>query len=348
LLDRLTTDFQAGRYRELVQVCEQELQPAQDPLAAQVLAAALFQLSQYEQAAAVLAELEGALGDLADYLSLYGATCRRLGRLDRARELLARAYRVDPASKAIRNNYANLLIDLGELQQARLLLEALLQEDPDFRDARVNLNRLEFHRQSHQVDPQPAPSAPSRSASWLPNDPLMLAFSDSEVQRTRQDVKLDPEGVRVAARLPSPQSQEMASEQLTMAARAIQQSNPQFALDLCSQAHAGLGPNSLVYTNAADAYINLQRFHEAEICLLHALALGAGTVSTYINLISLASMRADFALADHYLNAAAALDPQNPQLQQVKANLQQRRASLPQAGYRFEPSWPLPELRRQA
>ena len=76
-----------------------------------------------------------------------------------------------------------------------------------------------------------------------------------------------------------------------MAAAAIQENNLPFALQLVSQAGSVLIAQAAVYVNTADAYIRLQRFHEAEICLLHALQLGGPALPHYINLITLASIR---------------------------------------------------------
>ena len=146
--------FQAGRHHELVaqaQACA--VSPETNPLATNMLAASLFQLGEYGRAATLLEVLEAALGGNRDYLSLYGATCRRLGLLQRAEQLLSKALQIDPAAIDVRNNYANLLIDLERLPEARTILEQLLRERPDFQDARTNLNRLEFREQ-----PQPPAS----------------------------------------------------------------------------------------------------------------------------------------------------------------------------------------------
>ena len=77
--------FQAGRFHEVVaQANATGVAPQTHPIAANVLAAALFQLGEYGRAATLLEALEAALGQQRDYLSLYGATCRRLGLLQRA------------------------------------------------------------------------------------------------------------------------------------------------------------------------------------------------------------------------------------------------------------------------
>ncbi|MCP9941958.1 tetratricopeptide repeat protein [Cyanobium sp. ATX 6E8] len=347
--------FQAGQYREVLQRAQAlNLRLEQDPIAAQIVAGALFQLGEFAKAARLLEPHQAALGADGSYLSLYGATCRRLGQLNSAKDLLSRALALDPQAPQIRNNYANLLIDLGELAEARRLLEGLLAEDPSYADARANLNRLQFREQ--QSAPALAPNASTTAAapatalasaqSWMPQDPLMLAFAEDEVRQAGAVAFSKPapnSAAALARQLPDPDKAAVAADQLKLAAQAIQENNPAFALQLVSQAGLALGAQAAVYVNAADAYIRLQRFHEAEICLLHALQLGGPALPHYINLITLASMRGDCALARHYIDAAAAIDPKHPQLAQVREQVQRQEAGQG-SRYSFVAQWALPNL----
>ena len=162
----------------------------------------------------------------------------------------------------------------------------------------------------------------------MPEDPLMLAFAEDEVRQAGAVSigKTDPNTAdSLTRKLPNPDKAALAGDQLKLAAKAIQEDNLSFALKLVSQARLGLGAQAPVYVNAADAYIRLQRFHEAEICLLHALQLGGPSLPHFINLITLASMRGDFSLAHHYVDAAAAIDPKYPQLIQVRDQLKSKK-----------------------
>ena len=334
--------FQAGRHHEVVAQARQlEVQPQTQPLAANVLAASLFQLGEFGQAASLLEALEAALGQDRDYLSLYGATCRRLGLLQRAEQLLARALQLDPGSTAVRNNYANVLIDLGRDQEARRLLEQLLAEEPDYQDARANLNRLQFRQQPASATPAgPASSEAAAQPTWSPADPLMLAFAEEEVKLAGGVGS--SAGRALASELPDPQQREMASEQMQLAEKAVEEGNHSFALKLCSQALTGVGANAKLYATAADAYIGLRRFQEAEICLLQAVSIGGAGINQLINLVSLTSLRGDLTLASHYLDQAAGLDPSHPHLANLRTNLAQRRQSLAGSPYAFLPQWPQP------
>lgn len=348
--ETLLSLYQQGRHHEVIsQAQAQAVSPESHPLAAQVLAASLFQLADYGQAATLLEALEASLSQDSHYLSLYGATCRRLGQLQKAEQLLRRAMDLSGQAPEIRNNYANLLIDLGRTGEARALLEGLIAENPSYQDAQINLNRLRFRDQERQVqapvssDPSPALASSAPGSHWTPADPLMMAFSEEEVQAD----PLKPAAASsssLAASLPDPRQGEMAAEQLRLAAQAVSEGNSTFALDLCSQALTALGANASLYVHASDAYIQSQRFHEAEICLLHAVAIGGPAINHLINLVSLASMRGDLVLAAHYLDQAAGLDPTHPQLAAVRRNLDHRRQTLAGRAYRFEPIWASPNL----
>lgn len=344
--------FREGRHREVVaQGQGLGITPVANPLAAQVLAASLFQLGSYPQAAGILEELEAALGQQGDYLSLYGATCRRMGQLQRAEQLLAKALQLAPKALDVRNNYANLLIDLGRDHEARAMLEELLQEQPTYQDARANLNRLQFRQQPSAESSAPATAVeptPSTDQPWSPADPLMLAFAEEEVKQAGviKPAPLGSAAAALATTLPQPDAKAVAADKLKLATQAVGEGNGAFALQLCSQALGGLGANASVYVNASDAYIRNQRFREAEICLLHGIVIGGPTINHLINLVSLSSLRGDMALAAHYLDQAAGLDPNHPQLATLQANLRQRQASLEGDNYFFEPCWPEQQLQQ--
>ena len=341
--------FQAGRHHEVVAQAQAAGVAAEtNPLAANVLAAALFQLGEFGRAATLLEGLEAALGEQRDYLSLYGATCRRLGLLQRAEQLLGKALQLDPGALDVRNNFANLLIDLERLPEARTILEQLLRENPNYQDARANLNRLQFREQPAPPISQAPVQAAGTAQPWTPADPLMLAFAEDEVRLAGavQPAPATSAAAALVASLPQPEAKAVASDQLQLAARAVSEGNVAFALQLCGSALAGLGANASVYVNASDAYIRSQRFWEAEICLLHAVVIGGATISHYINLMSLASLRGDLALASHYLDQAAGLDPSHPNLAQLQASLQERQAALAGQAYRFEPHWAEPQVQQ--
>ncbi len=343
--------FAAGRYHDLIEAAQSaQISPQADPTGAQFLAAALFSVGEFGAAAPMLEELEPAFGLNPEFLSLFAANCRRLGQLQRAEELFVRALQINPESPQIRNNQANLLIDLCRFDEAREILTRLLDEQPDYDDARTNLNRLSFLNQSSP--PQSSHGQQSRETvqGWSLADPLLLAFSEEEVSQygLRKPAKSGPEAATLLESLPDADERAMALEQLDQANKAVAEQQFAFALQLCSQVLRVLGSHAPVYDCASDAYLNLRKFHEAEICLLQAMALDAPTPKRCLNLVSFASMRGDIALAQHHLRQAASLDPSHPQLEQIRANLSKREQTAGSMPYAFQLAWELPQATKRS
>lgn len=334
-LDQLVSMFQDGQYRAILTFAKDNQSfIREDPLSAQVIAAAHFQLGNISDANEILSIHQASLGSDPSYLSLYGATCRRLGNLALARDLFKAALTLDPESLPVRNNYANLLIDLKEYTEASLILENILTEDPEYADAISNQNRLRHH-----LD-QPTSDAYT-SVAWKPLDPLMLAFAEEEIQKAGAHYftkAASHSSEKLAGQLPNADQASLASEKLTLAAHAIQEDNGSFALQLVSQAYSALGTQSNVYLNAADAYIRLKQFSEAEICFLHSLQMSGPSLPIFINLSTLSSMRGDLALARYYLDASAAIDPDHPQLPQLRKQISEQEKNN-KSIYTFMDSW---------
>ena len=143
--------------------------------------------------------------------------------------------------------------------------------------------------------------------------------------------------------LPSSKSDQSSVEQLDVARQSLASGEFQFCLKLCSNLLINQSLNSEIYDCASDAYLNLRRFRESEICLLNALSIGGGTPKRYLNLVSFACMRSDFKLAKYYLEKAAALDPSHPQLMQITSlvNKQEQKSS---SDYEFFPKWDEPHI----
>lgn len=341
--------FDKGEYYKVLEFANsQDLFLHNDPLAAQVVAAAFFQLGNYSKAADILDEHESVLGSDASFLSLYGATLRRLGKLNKARELFNRALALDPESPSVRNNYANLLIDLGEFPEAKSILELLLSANPSYQDAINNLTRLKAcQKQTSETDDlEVSNSAQGDLPPWHLSDPLMLAFAEEEVQQAGAvnfSKTKSQSSSTLVSKLPQPENASIAEEQVNLATRSINEDNPLFALQLLSQAAKTLGAQQVIYSNVGDAYIRLKRFNEAEICFLHALHIGGPSFPVLLNLATLATMRSDVALARYYVDACSALDSAHPQLASIRDSILANK-SMASGQVNFPPHWDRPEL----
>ena len=145
-------------------------------------AISLFKVGSYDLCIPVLNRLEAFLPSDPNFLSLCGATYRRLAQYKKASEYLSKALSLEPNSLDIKNNYANLLIDMQSYDKAKSLLDEIISVNPEHPDALINLQRL-----SRLVSSSNTSIPPSTDNSLQPFqvfDPLLLAFSEDESVRT--------------------------------------------------------------------------------------------------------------------------------------------------------------------
>ena len=157
-------------------------------------------------------------------------------------------------------------------------------------------------------------------------DPLMLAFTEEEVQRFKKSVSTNTntptlETNSLQKGLPNMTAESVAQDQLKLANQAVIDGNPMFALSLCEKALPHLPASSALYDCACDACISLEKFDKAELYALHSIITGQPSFKNYFNLATFASMRNDLSLAQYYFSKASAIDPSNVQLAQLKKNL---------------------------
>ena len=116
-----------------------------------------MQIGEFKQSELLLRDLESAFSSDPDFLSLYAATSRRLGDMTKAEMLFSKALELSPNSPNVLNNYANLLIDLKRFDEAEKILVTLISQHPDYKDARVNKNRLDQLRENYKSLDKPSP-----------------------------------------------------------------------------------------------------------------------------------------------------------------------------------------------
>ena len=104
-------------------------------------------------------------------------------------------------------------------------------------------------------------------------------------------------------------------------ARQTVEADPQQVIRDCALLHSKLGVQAPIYEVAAEAYIRLQLFGDAETCLLVAHSLGSTEASISLNLANLAAMRGDQRLALQWLEQLARHQPDHPQLDAVRKTL---------------------------
>ena len=214
------------------------------------------------------------------------AVLRRIGRLDEAETVFRQSLKQHAENIFLQNNFANLLIDKQNFEEAEKILKNILTLNPSYEDARVNLNRLEF--QKNLADSSPKTSQDLSNSNQIIGiseevnnafiDPLEAAFTDEEVKlaggldlgANRQQSNKSS-GINLS-KLPDRDHQKELQEAMSLARRTIE-SDPQQTIKDCTLLHNKLGVQTPIYEVAAEAYIRLQLFSDAEICLLTALVV---------------------------------------------------------------------------
>ncbi|MDC3044239.1 tetratricopeptide repeat protein [bacterium] len=335
--------FAAGRYSDILRAAQDNsVTPGTSPEAAKVVAAAYFCTGEHSDAFNLLVELESTFGHAPDFLSLFAATCRRVGEFKKAEELFKRALKISPDSPEIRNNYSNLLIDLNRYDEASNLLDAVLKEHPSYSDALNNKNRLA----AAISNTKKSQLTSSIGQPFTLSDPLMLSFADDEVSYSnkRYFPKRTLGTPTPAVNFPSITESSLnatLSEKFKLAEQAISSGNPSTALQLCSSILNESSQDPRVFDLLSDAYLNLNQFLQAEVCLLHALAIGGPSMKRYLNLTSFSMIKKNFHLAEFYLTQAASIDPSSKELIRIREMLSTKRVdSKP---YSYQKNWPQQE-----
>lgn len=340
--------FQQARYREIILLWSKANNlPHDNPQQAFVVAASHFRLNEFDQCLQLLLAIEAQMQQDAGYYSLLGATCRRLGMIDRAERYLKIAIELDPANPDFKNNYANLLIDKEEYNLAEKVLDEVISSHPQHQDAVSNQQRLFALVSSQPSKLFKEDISPRNTTSWELPDPLLAAFDESLIslkstneksdQAEKAHKKTKPGNADI--NLPRPGRDEVAAEQLRLVPTMINEERYKTAFELLSSAHQAyrmVSPE--IFLNASDAFTKLQRFNEAELCLLHALALGNKSFANYANLVSLSLIRGDCKLAAHYFKQAAEIEPADARLEVLR---EQIRTVYEQKGrtYNFATDW---------
>ena len=341
LFKRLYENYSQGYYNKVVSIAESEIQNCvASSDSSKIQAASYFKLGDFQKCHDILAELEKIYDSEPDYLSLYAAASRRLGHLEKSSQLFKLALSIEPNSLPIKNNYANLLIDLGQFEEAKQLLDEVLTAVPSYEDAIKNKNRLQFLESNQHV---PLVTDNNEQSAGLVDlgDPLLLAFADEEVKRSDKRYKFRRNSHPSLASLPEPNSAESAEDFIKMAYQASSNGDHDFAFKLCSQSLQQIGPQAVIYDCVSDLFLNLKNFRESELFLLHAISLDGPSPKRLLNLCNFASMRGDFKLATHYLEAASSLDPSHPQLQPISRSLAKKSSNPP---FQFSHASTYPEV----
>lgn len=313
MIDNNPTDYQLlyeqNSFAELVSIAHSRNLNVQDnPFDCRFFAAALFRLGNFVEALPILEDLSSFYGDDPDHLSILAATYRRVGQLDNASSCFEKALAINPDSLAIKNNFANLLIDQQKYSEAMSLLDSLLAIDPEYNDAIANKHRLQSLIKHYEN-------------TAIPNstyDPLSLAFAPDEVKSARSRYIKPSKSKPINSQFPEAPLSDIYADHVRLLEKSLQDCQYALSLKVCGDMLHTHGPSSYIYEKASEAYIQLEKYSEAENALLHSIALGGFSQKHFVNLVSLTSMRKDTRLAQYYLAKAAEIDPESPYIKQLR------------------------------
>ena len=251
-LESLINLFNNRKFEQIISSCTSaNYNSSTHPAESRILAAAHFSLGQYDAAYTLLSDLSSIfIGDV-DFLSLLGATSRRLQKYSEAKSAFDDALKLQPKNPELLNNYSNLLIDMGNLNQAASILSDLVDTHPDYSDAIQNLKRVNYMISNSTTNPSPQKTLPTKSESSDHSlsslrNPIELAFSKDESAQSRRDHlgKFTKNDTKFLDSVPDVAVSNLDSESLSFIQKCIQSKDYKQALRLLDSAQLNLSAPS--------------------------------------------------------------------------------------------------------
>ena len=331
LYDQLTTFYKSRNYNNVIsKAIELDINPSNDPLCANIVAASLFQLSKFDDCLMWCEGLAASYEGNSGFASMHGATLRRLNRLSEASSVFEKALVENPDDPALLNNYANLLIDLKNYDKANGILRSLLEIYPDYEDAKVNLDRVAFFLDNLNEHDSSSPSSASLNKLSILDDPLAFAFSDDEISKAGGLPKIESKkNLNASSKfidslsldtLASRDANKELQEFVDLIRSTASHNVSQALTDLCAM-HKTHGTSPFIHELAVEIYLKAQKFDQAERYSLIALQLGSKSPSLFLNLANLSYIRGDELLAMYWLEHVSTNFPDCEQLESVKNRL---------------------------
>ena len=107
--------------------------------------------------------------------------------------------------------------------------------------------------------------------------------------------------------------------------RKLVSSDPKLALDELSRSISTVGPHAEFYQIAGEAYVSLKSFDAAERSFLYSLLFSSeSSVSIFINLTSLATLRSDIISARYWLQKLRTSCKDHPSLNDLEKMIESK------------------------
>ena len=314
-MTNLSSLIQAKDHQSIIQFFESCKDDSFSPDQIFSIAYSYYCLSKYHIAAELCSSISSVFHSSVSFICLYGSALRLSGEPHEALAIFVDAIDQGVKSSQLLNNYSNVLVDLGRLEEAKLILDDLVNKEPEYEDAVSNLVRV-----VSLISDTPLVS----STINLPIDPLVAAFSTSEIKHYRPVTSQETDSSKFNPPFDSfPERREsMEVMELLSLSRQLCLSKPKIAIKYLNQVYSSCSTiRAELYEIASIAYVNLKLFSDAEVSLLTALNLGLNSVDVYLNLANLCAMRGDCKLSLHWLYIADSRFPGNVMVDKVRATL---------------------------
>ena len=143
----ITELFSQKNYQAVIDLAsDKSIESLSDPQLKRLVAISYYYLQNFKKSVEYCSEIYPFLNSDPDFLSFYGSCLRKNGDLASAEDIYKSSLSLHSDSLTLKNNYANLLIDLSRYDEARSLLDSALSVDPQYQDAlrtcRVNFLSL--------------------------------------------------------------------------------------------------------------------------------------------------------------------------------------------------------------
>ena len=263
-----------------------------------------YQLGRLEEAKKLCESYFYLVSDNPSYYSIYGAILRRLGDPFKSKQIFEEGLKKFEMEPSIANNYSNLLVDLGDLDSAKSILERLESTNPsNVSDIRKNLERIAHIRRmaTNTSDKSLVKTSQNRI------DPLLDAFCVDDVSESRTKLAGDSnngdEDIEIAI------DRDRASEikEGLHLIRAILKKEPQQALSDVRHLIENGNANGEIYQLQGDCHLQLKQLDSAETSYWRAAYFGNRDSAVYLNLSSMLLMNGDVSGSRYILAKAKEL-----------------------------------------
>ena len=259
--------LEKGFYTEIIQKWTKgDYNGIHDPNNLMIIAADYYKIGDIIKTKKVIEDNYALISNGSGFHAFYGSVLRKSGLVEEAKHVYEEGLITDPNNPFLKNNYANLLIDIGDLNGAESILKGLLKSKPaNLEDIEVNLARIEHAR---SVLTKAQNKRELGDATNVPNvtlDPLKSAFTSEEVEyslerRSIADRKRLKKNIEDGAKSEFERfgvSKEAALLEFTQLCRQTYKNNPEETLnDLDFIFKSGL-KTPILYDIAADCYLRL-------------------------------------------------------------------------------------------